>query len=254
MAFESVRGYVQLASGLGELTMAKAMEAAQGLLSLPGADGVTRKVVQASTLAEELLDVAKSNRANLVALVQGEVESALKRADVVRVADLDAARATLTTVTKELADLKAMVVATGASAVAGASRGSLGRSGAVSTSARATAPAGEVPDAPAPTAAVPAPRRARSTSTAKAPAKKAAPRKAAPRKAAATKSATKSTATKAASASTPAKKTAARRTATTKTAASKTAATKTAAKKATAHKTAAKKTTPRKARTTKATS
>lgn len=249
MAFESVRGYVQLASGLGELTMAKAMEAAQGLLSLPGADGVTRKVVQASTLAEELLDVAQSNRANLVALVQGEVESALKRADVVRVADLDAARATLTTVTKELADLKAMVVATGASAVAGASRGSLGRSGAVSTSARATAPAGEVPDAPAPTAAVPAPRRARSTSTAKAPAKKAAPRKAA-----ATKSATKSTATKAASASTPAKKTAARRTATTKTAASKTAATKTAAKKTTAQKTAAKKTTPRKARTTKATS
>ena len=32
MAFESVRGYVQLASGLGELTRARAMDVAQGLL------------------------------------------------------------------------------------------------------------------------------------------------------------------------------------------------------------------------------
>ena len=140
MAFESVRGYVQLASGLGELTMAKAMEAAQGLLALPGADEVTRKVVQASTLAEELLDVAKSNRANLVALVQGEVETALKRADVVRVADLEAARSALAGVSRELAELKALVRTTGASAVAGASRGTLGRSGAVSTTARPASP------------------------------------------------------------------------------------------------------------------
>jgi len=35
MAFESVRAYVQLASGLSDLTRARAMAAAQGLLSLP---------------------------------------------------------------------------------------------------------------------------------------------------------------------------------------------------------------------------
>ena len=35
MAFEAVRGYVQLASGLGEMTKAKALETAQGLLALP---------------------------------------------------------------------------------------------------------------------------------------------------------------------------------------------------------------------------
>jgi hypothetical protein len=69
MAFESVRSYIQLASGLGEMTRARAMEAAQGLLSLPGADEVTRRAVRASTLADQLLEAAKANRANLLALV-----------------------------------------------------------------------------------------------------------------------------------------------------------------------------------------
>ena len=86
MAFESVRSYVQLASGLGEMTKAKAMDAAQGLLALPGADEVTRRAVQASTLADQLLEAARANRANLLTLIQGEVESALKKADVARVA------------------------------------------------------------------------------------------------------------------------------------------------------------------------
>jgi hypothetical protein len=35
MGFESVRAYLQLASGLSDLTRARAMEAAQGLLTLP---------------------------------------------------------------------------------------------------------------------------------------------------------------------------------------------------------------------------
>ena len=35
MVFEVVRGYVQLASGLSELTRARATEVARGLLSLP---------------------------------------------------------------------------------------------------------------------------------------------------------------------------------------------------------------------------
>ncbi|WP_406831138.1 hypothetical protein ABEG17_19355 [Pedococcus sp. KACC 23699] len=225
MAFESVRSYVQLANGLGELTMAKAMEAAQGLLVLPGADEVSRKVVQASTLAEELLEMARANRANLVALVQSEVESALRRTDVARVADLDAARTALAGVSKELADLKAMVVATGASAVAGASRGSLGRSGAVTTSVRTvTSPPAETP-APRPARTAPA------TSTAKAPAKKAAPRKAAARPAT---SATKETT---------AKKAAAKKATAKKATAKNSTAKKATAKKATAKKATAKPTT-----------
>ena len=200
MAFESVRSYVQLASGLGEMTKAKAMDAAQGLLALPGADEVTRRAVQASTLADQLLDAARANRANLLTLIQGEVESALKKADVARVADVDAARTALTAVTKEIADLRAMLVATGASAVAGASRTPLARSvgvsGAVTTAHRAPAPAAE-PLTPA---------RVRKA----APANKAAPAKKATVKKATVKKAT--TAKKAA----PAKKAAAKKSATAK--------------------------------------
>ena len=40
MAFEAVRGYLQLASGLGEMTKAKALETAQGLLALPAEEVV----------------------------------------------------------------------------------------------------------------------------------------------------------------------------------------------------------------------
>ena len=230
MAFESVRSYVQLASGLGEMTKAKAMEAAQGLLALPGADEVTRRAVQASTLADQLLEAARANRANLLTLVQGEVETALKKADVARVADVDAARAALTVVTKELAELRAMLAATGAAAVAGASRSPLARSvgvsGAVTTAHRAPAPAAE-----------PAPRKTAATKTAATkstarktapPAKKSTARKTAPavKKATATTTAARKTV--------PAVKKSAVKKSTAKkaSAATKTTATKATAKKA----------------------
>ncbi len=247
MAFESVRSYVQLASGLGEMTMARAMEAAQGLLALPGADEVTRRAVQVSTLADQLLDAAKSNRANLVALVQAEVEVALKRADVARVADVEAARAALAGVSKELADLRSTLLATGTSAVAGATRGSLGRarSGAVST----TAPRTATPQATTePPAAAPVKKAAPRTTTTT---KKATATKPAPRKTAAAK---KTTATKTTGKKTTATKTTGKKTTATKPAPRKTAAaTKAGAKKTTAKKTTATKTTARKSTAKKAT-
>ena len=177
MAFESVRSYIQLASGLGEMTRARAMEAAQGLLSLPGADEVTRRAVQASTLADQLLEAARANRANLLALVQHEVESALKRAEVARVADVRAAQATVGALAREIADLRGMLRAGGA--VVGR------RSGAVSTTVRSEVPAAE------PATTRPAGRTA---TTKKATAKKATG--AAVRKSAAKKSAAKKTASK----------------------------------------------------------
>ncbi len=79
MAFESVRAYVQLASGLSDLTRARAMEAAQGLLSLP-ATGIatgTKMASQATVLADELLAVAAANRSNLTTLVRDEVDAAI---------------------------------------------------------------------------------------------------------------------------------------------------------------------------------
>jgi hypothetical protein len=79
MAFESVRAYVQLASGLSDLTRARAMEAAQGLLSLP-ATGIatgTKMASRATVLADELLAVAAANRSNLTTLVRDEVDAAI---------------------------------------------------------------------------------------------------------------------------------------------------------------------------------
>ena len=242
MAFESVRSYVQLASGLGEMTMAKAMEAAQGLLALPGVDEVSRRAVQASTLADQLLEAARSNRANLVALVQAEVETALRRADVASLGDVDAARAALAGVTKELADLRDLVVATGVSAVSGAARGSAPRpSGAVSTSARPAA----APYAAAPAAVPTEPAVATKSTTAarKSTARKTAAKKSTARKTAAKKATARKTAAKK---STPAKKTTATKSTAKKSTASKSAARKTTATKSTPTKSTAQKTTAKK--------
>ena len=85
MVFESVRGYVQLASGLSELTRARATEAAHGLLSLQGTGIETggKLAVQVSALAEELLVAATTNRHNLTALVRSEVDAAVNRLGLV---------------------------------------------------------------------------------------------------------------------------------------------------------------------------
>jgi polyhydroxyalkanoate synthesis regulator phasin len=273
MAFESVRSYVQLASGLGEMTKARALEAAQGLLALPGADEVTRRAVQASTLADQLLEAAKANRDNLVALVQAEVEAALKRADVARLADVEAARTSLAALTREIADLRSTVLAAGVSAVSTASRtplGSLGRptTGAVSTrTARMAEEAAdrlgvaEVGEAVASAAAsggvstrAGAPRSAATKAAAtKSTATKAAAKKSTAKKSAATKAtATKKSAAKK-SASTPSASTRSAAKATAPSAAKKSAAKRSTARKASAKKSAAKRSTAKKSSARKST-
>ena len=108
MVFESVRGYVELASGLGDLTRARALEAAQGLLNLP-ATGVatgTKMAMQASALADELLSAAVANRANLTALVRTEVDTAVSRLGLVPAKELEESRAEAATLRAEVARLR----------------------------------------------------------------------------------------------------------------------------------------------------
>jgi hypothetical protein len=257
MAFESVRSYVQLASGLGELTKARALEVAQGLLALPGADEVTRRAVHASTVADQLLEAARANRASLLTLVRTEIESALQRADLVKGADLEAARTTLSALAGEVADLRSALAATGAAAVATAARTPLGRSvprsAAVSTMVQAPAPVA-MPDPASPTDAAAKEATvnratAKKAVTKRAVTKKAVTKRAVVRKTAATK-ATDTRATKATGASATATKTAA---AAKKSTPRKTAAKKTTAKKGTATKTTATGTTAAKRTTAKRT-
>src|SRR5665647_2835370 len=105
MGFESVRAYVQLASGLGDLTRARAMEAAQGLLSLPAASiaSGTRVASQASALADELLAAATANRSYLQTMVRSEVDVAITRLGLVPVQKLEAAQAEAAGLREEVA-------------------------------------------------------------------------------------------------------------------------------------------------------
>jgi polyhydroxyalkanoate synthesis regulator phasin len=232
MAFEYVRGYVQLASGLGELTKARATEAAQGLLSLPGAGEVGKRAMQVTEFADQLLEAARANRESLLALIRSEVESALGRSDVVRLADFDRARTALAALTREVDDLRASLMAE-------ASRSPLGRAlpGAPS---RATVPPAVQPAteavAAAATTAAPTTREttrpgAKKTAARKSTAKKTSAKKAPAQKAAAKKTAGAQTAQKAAKKAT-AKKATAKKATARKSTAKKTSAKSTATKAA----------------------
>ncbi|HYO18915.1 MAG TPA: hypothetical protein VES02_09665 [Dermatophilaceae bacterium] len=169
MAFESFRAYVEVASGLSDLTRARATEAAQGLLSLP-ASGVatgTKMAVQATALADELLAAAAANRANLTALVRAEVDAAVSRVGLVPVQKLEEAQAEAATLRAEVATLRSVTPKAAAPA---------------SPVKKATAPKSPVKRATAPKSPV------RKATAAKNPAKKATAAKS-PRKAAAPRTA-----------------------------------------------------------------
>ena len=237
MAFEAVRGYVQLASGLGEMTKAKALEAAQGLLSLPRADEIGKRAMQASVLADQILEAAKANRSNLIALVRTEIENALGRAEFARHSDVENARAAVASLSREVEELRASVLA-------GVAHSPLGRMiPGMASSAVTTVPRRgwlrEVPPAAEP-------RRPRAAGT-----RTSAGRASATETAAKKTTAKKTTAKKTAAKKTTAKKTAAKKTTAKKTAAKKTTAKKTTARKTAARKTAARKTAARKTTATK---
>ena len=215
MAFEAVRGYVQLASGLGEMTKAKALEAAQGLLSLPRADEIGKRAMQASVLADQILEAAKANRSNLIALVRTEIENALGRAEFARHSDVENARAAVASLSREVEELRASVLA-------GVAHSPLGRMipGMASSAVTMVPRRGWLREVPP--AAEPRRPRAAGTRT----------------------SAGRASATETAAKKTTAKKTAAKKTSAKKTTASKTAARKTAARKTTATKTVAPETAP----------
>lgn len=95
MSFESVRPYVQLATGLSELAQARAKDAAQGLLTLPavGIATGTKMASQAIDLADVVLATAAANRSNLTTLVRSEMEVAITALGLVPVQKLEEAQA-----------------------------------------------------------------------------------------------------------------------------------------------------------------
>jgi cobalamin biosynthesis Mg chelatase CobN len=211
MAKRSVRAYVELASGLGEMTRARAVEAAQELVTLAGAKGSSGKVAkQVEKLAGDLLGAAEQNRAHVVGLVQREVESAVARVDVTRLlTEVQALGATVAGLAAQVDEL---------------ARSAGGRAGRAPRAGLAEVTEPVLASPPATSSAAPA---------RKAPARKAPARKAPARRAPAKKSAAKTSA---------AKKSAAKTSTAPRTAATQVAK-KSAAKKSTAKKSAAKTST-----------
>ena len=169
MGFESVRAYLQLASGLSDLTRARAMEAAQGLLTLPVSSMATgtKMASQASALADELLAATVANRANLTALVRSEVDAAISRLGLVPVQKLEDAQAETAKLRKEVATLRS------ASSKADTAKAPA-KKAAASKKAAAKAPAKKAAAAKAPVKRAAAAKSPARKAAAKSPAEKAA--------------------------------------------------------------------------------
>jgi polyhydroxyalkanoate synthesis regulator phasin len=134
VVLDALRGYVQLATGLTEVTVAKAREAAAALLSqgldldkvpdVPGRDSaVSAATVAASQvqgLADDLLETSKQNRELLTGLVRTEVDRAAGRLGFVREEELAAVRRHVSRLETQLAEVRAHI---GAAAVAPATPG-----------------------------------------------------------------------------------------------------------------------------------
>ena len=96
MVLDGLRGYLQLANGLTDVTRERARSAARALVA-QGEAGVGAVVpspvkAQVGSLTEDLLATSRANRDLLVHLVRGEVERSVARLGLVSKADLDAER------------------------------------------------------------------------------------------------------------------------------------------------------------------
>jgi polyhydroxyalkanoate synthesis regulator phasin len=171
-----LRGYVQLATGLGEVTVAKAREAAAALLSqgldlekvpdVPGKDSAVdaAKVAagQVQALTDNLLEQSTQNRELMVGLVRTEVDRAAGRLGFVREEELAAVRRHVSRLETQLAEVRAQVMGD-AAAASGTASASPGPASAPAAPAKKKVPVKKkVPAAPrvpaeAPADATPAP-------------------------------------------------------------------------------------------------
>ncbi len=95
MVIDGVKAYVQLASGLTDVTRERALAAARTLVA-QGEAGVGAVVpdtmrVQVASVTDDLIATSKANRALLVGLVRAEVERTVRRLGLVSAAELTAA-------------------------------------------------------------------------------------------------------------------------------------------------------------------
>ena len=174
MVMDALRGYVQLANGLTEVTRQKAQAAAKALLQQTGADALTSGLTtKMSDLTDEIVATSKSNRQLLQAIVTNEVEGAVARLGFVRSEEVAALTRRVQTLEGELAEARAAAAPARTAAAAHA------------------APAQTAPVQKTVAKKVAAKKVAAKKVAKKAPAKKAAAKKSAAKKAPAKKTAKK---------------------------------------------------------------
>jgi hypothetical protein len=124
---DMLKGYLQLAGGMTQLTRQRALEIARALVaavpangSMPTAVNPDELAARASSLADELLTAGRQNRALLMDLVRTEVENVVGRLGLAGQADLEVAlatsRARIADLEHELAQRDAELTATRATA------------------------------------------------------------------------------------------------------------------------------------------
>ena len=95
MVLEGLRGYIQLANGLTDVTRERARSAAKALIShgeaSMGSVVPTQVRSQVGALTEDLLATSRANRHLLVTMVRTEVERSVSRLGLVSAQDLAAA-------------------------------------------------------------------------------------------------------------------------------------------------------------------
>ncbi len=102
---EALRGYVQLATGLTEVTASKARDAAMALVNQGmQMTGKTPDVMESvQDIADDLLTTSKQNREMLVGMIRTEVDRAVGRMGFVREDELAALRARVERLEREKA-------------------------------------------------------------------------------------------------------------------------------------------------------
>ena len=85
---DDMRGYLQGASGLTDLPRKRAQELAASLIAAGSTGPAGAVTAQVSTLAEDLINVAKANRDAIREMIRGEVEVAIARLGLVPAGEL----------------------------------------------------------------------------------------------------------------------------------------------------------------------
>jgi polyhydroxyalkanoate synthesis regulator phasin len=144
MVFDGLRGYLQLANGLTEVTRERALGAAKTLVAqgeasvgavLPGS-----LKAQVGSLTEDLISTSKANRTMLLGLVSAEVERTSARLGLAMAGELEAAKRRARRLEQRVADLeREMSDVLGQAAPAGAAPSTSPAAATKSTAKKTTA-------------------------------------------------------------------------------------------------------------------